>query len=162
MIYKDLEGNIVGESIFEDGNRPDLIVSPEYLGSLLWAKVYYEDGTHFEEAIWHSIELKPILSEELLKKLDKLYETYMTSFDDSYPPDSGFYTIKEVRYYLYYELYVATLLSQEYKQGKIVFHGGEGKYISIEEYIKHLSKLTDEDLKVWLRADLQSDSSTLP
>lgn len=30
---------------------------------------------------------------------------------------------------------------------------------TVEEYIKHLSKLTDEDLKLWLRDDLQGDIS---
>jgi len=61
-----------------------------------------------------------------------------------------------VRYYLYYTLYVATLLSCEYKQGNVLLYGDAKEPISIEEYIKYLSKLTDEDLKSWLRADLQS------
>ena len=159
MIYKDLEGNIVGESVFANGNTPDLIVAPEYLGPVLWAKAYYEDGTHFEDEIWHSIELEPILSQELIEKIDKLYEIFMTSFDDSYPPDSGFHTIEEVRYYLYYKLYVATLLSCEYKQGKVLLYGKGNEPVSIEEYIQYLSTCTDKDLKLWLRADLQGDTS---
>ncbi len=80
----------------------------------------------------------------------------------------GFRIIEEVRYYLYYKLYVVTLISGEYKQGNILLYGFDTAYgnfqkkdnlYTVEEYIKHLSKLTDEDLKLWLRDDLQGDTS---
>lgn len=148
-----MEGNIVGESIFENGDIPDLLISIEFLGPVLWALIKNEDGTYFRDSTDHHIE--PVLSQELIKKLDKLYEIYMTSFDNSYPPDSGFKTIEEVKYYLYYQVYVAVLLNSEYNQGKVFLYGKDNTLCSLEEYIKYLSTLTDEDLKAWLRADLQ-------
>ena len=56
---------------------------------------------------------------------------------------------------MYYQGYVATLLSSENKQGKVFLYGEDHTLCSIEEYIQYLSTLTDDDLKVWLRADLQ-------
>jgi hypothetical protein len=153
MLYKDLKGNIVGESIFANGDIPDLLISIEFLGPVLWALIKNEDGTYFRDSTDHHIE--PVLSQGLIQKLDKLYEIYMTSFDDSYPPDSGFHSIEEVRYYLYYKIYVATLLSCEYKQGKVLLYGNNHEPVGIEEYIKQFSTFSDEDLKSWLRPDLQ-------
>jgi len=50
MLYKDLEGNIVGESIFANGNIPDLLISIEFLGPVIWALIKSEDGTYFRDS----------------------------------------------------------------------------------------------------------------
>lgn len=128
----------------------NIILNLEYLGGALW-EIDHKGLTHYIE-----YEKKLDISNALKEKIFYLHnEIFMSSFDDSYPPDSGFHTIEEVRYFLYYELYVATLLSSEYQQGKILLYGKDHTLCSIEEYVKYLSTLTDEDLKAWLRADLQ-------
>ena len=160
-LCRDLKGNYVGESIFEKNDTRDLVFMHSFgAGGLLWALTKDTNNDylkHSHEFVEYHVE--PVLSQQLQGKLDKLYEIFMTSFDDSYPPDSGFHTVEEVRYYLYYKLYVATLLSCEYKQGKVLLYGKGNEPVSIEEYIKHLSTRTDEDLKLSLRADLQGDTS---
>ncbi|MCR1809661.1 hypothetical protein [Sulfurospirillum sp. hDNRA2] len=102
--------------------------------------------------------------EQELYKLGNLYGEILNLEQDDPQNLVGFRTLEEVRYYFYYKLYVATLLSGEYKQGNILLYGFDTVYgnsqkkdnlYMVEEYIKHLSTLTDEDLKVWLRADLQ-------
>ncbi|WP_323588167.1 hypothetical protein [Aliarcobacter butzleri] len=76
----------------------------------------------------------------------------------------GYRNIQEIKYYLNYKLYVATLLSNEYKEGQILIYGFNKDYgnyqnysnlFTVQEYVFHLSTLTDEDLKSWLRPDLQ-------
>jgi hypothetical protein len=99
-----------------------------------------------------------------LYKLGDLYGEILNLEQDDPQNMVGFRTLGEVKYYLYYKLYVATLISSEYKQGNILLYGLDAVYgnsqekdnlYMVEEYIKYLSTLTDEDLKVWLRADLQ-------
>jgi hypothetical protein len=131
----------------------DILLWEEFLcSSAIWELIPSKYGI-LKEPIDHHENMD--LSENLRVKLDKFIKINDSSFDDSYPPDSGFHSIEEVRYYLYFKLYVATLLSSEYKQGKVFLYGKDNALCSIEEYIKYLSTLTDEDLKVWLRADLQ-------
>ena len=160
-LCRDLKGNYVGESIFEKNDTRDLVFMHSFgAGGLLWALTKDTNNDylkHSHEFVEYHVE--PVLSQQLQGKLDKLYEIFMTSFDSSYPPDSGFHTIEEVRYFLYFELYVATLLSCEYKQGKVLLYGDERELLSIAEYIVYLSKITDEDLKLSLRADLPADTS---
>ena len=99
-----------------------------------------------------------------LYKLGDLYGKILNLEQDDPLNMVGFRTLEEIRYYFYYKLYVATLISSEYKQGNIWLYGFDAEYgntqekdnlYMVEEYIKHLSTLTDEDLKVWLRPDLQ-------
>lgn len=131
----------------------DILLWPEFLcSSVIWELSPCENGHHIKKLLEHEdIEI----TDNLRFKLNKLIELNNSSFDDNYPPDSGFKTLGDVRYYLYYKLYVATLLSQEYKKGNVLLYGNDKNPINIEEYIKYLSTLTDEDLKSWLRPDLQ-------
>ena len=134
----------------------DILLWDDIAGTEIW-KYELEDDFLFKFPVDNYSDLG--LSSEAIAKLDKLYKFNIIAYDDAYPPDSGFHTIEEVKYRLYYKLYVATLLSQEYTQGKVLLYGDAKDPISIEEYIVYLSKLTDEDLKLWLRADLQGDTS---
>ena len=97
--------------------------------------------------------------EQELYRLGDLYGEILNLEQDDPQNIVGFRTLEEVKYYFYYKLYVATLISNEYKQGKVLLYGKGNKPVSIEEYIKHLSTRTDENLKSWLRADLQGDTS---
>lgn len=128
----------------------NIILDLEYLGGALWET----DDENISQYLPYETDLR--FSDSVKEKIFYLHnEILMSSFDNNYPPDSGFHTIEEVKYSLYYKLYVATLLSQEYTQGKVLLYGDAKEPISIEEYIKYLSKLTNEDLKSWLRPDVR-------
>lgn len=146
-LHKSKNYTYLNDKIFNSSQEINLLLSAQFMASPIWILGDLKEELDYREEI--------DLSQELQDKLDKLYEILMTSFDSSYPPDSGFKTIEEVKYFLYYQVYVATLLSSEYKQGKILLYGKDHTLCSIEEYIKYLSSITDEDLKVSLRADLQ-------
>lgn len=94
-------------------------------------------------------------TKDKIRKLEILYGNIMDLSEPDPKQMIGYKSIKDVKYYLYYKLYVATLLSNEYKEGRVLLYGNNEEPITIEEYIKYLSTLTDEDLNFWLRPDLQ-------
>ncbi|MGB5919851.1 hypothetical protein [Arcobacter sp.] len=127
-----------------------IILDLEYLSGAIW-EIGRNGATEYLE-----YEKNLSVSKQLIEKIAYLHnEIFMSSFDSSYPPDSGFKTINEVKYFLYYQLHVATLLSSEYKEGEVLLYSNNNSPCTIEEYIEYLSSLTDEDLKIWLRPDLQ-------
>ena len=133
------------------------IIMYEYDYGLIYLK--YVNHKTADKEDWYIDPIKELnLSKKIDDELVKLGEIYGNILNMEEPDPQyivGFRSIEEVKYYFYYTLYVATLLSSEYKQGKVFLHGKGNAFCSVEEYIQYLSTLTDEDLKVWLRADLQ-------
>jgi len=119
----------------------------------------FDNNEYVEDYSWLSQNL-----EEKICKLENMYENILHVSELDPENMVGFRTIQEVKHFFNYKLYVATLLSSEYKNGKVLVYcfNKEKPYslekediCTIEDYIETLSKLTDENLKAWLRHDLQ-------
>lgn len=144
------------------------IIMLEYDYGLIYLKCLdEEDNQYFDTDEFGYIDESVLFSKFAVDELYKLGDLYgeILNLEQNDPQNMvGFRTLQEVKYYFLYKLYVVTLLSSEYRQGKVLLYGFDDIYgnlkqvenlYTIEKYIKHLSILTDEDFKSWLRPDLQ-------
>lgn len=103
------------------------------------------------------------LSQKTINEIYKLGDIYgkILNLEEIDPNKMiGYNNIQEVKYYLYYKLYVATLINCEYKEGEVFIYKFDINYgneqsnesiCNIYQFIKHLSELNDLDLKTWIK-----------
>lgn len=140
-------------------NYNKAIIMYEYDYGIIYFKYYDSNVDITFDEMFFSLKNK-----EAKEKLESLYKQILDLNEDNPEYMIGYHSIQEIKYYLSYKLYVAILLNQEYKEGEILIYGFDRSYgnhqsnsnlFTTEEYVFHLSTLTDEDLKSWLRPDLQ-------